>query len=78
MGFVTVHESLCGKLWSERKEWRRRSFRLEMVRLKAFRQVTFLEVVSGGRIAAVELMIDLLPLHRSGSLSLQSLQGISM
>jgi hypothetical protein len=37
----------------------------------------FLGVVSGGRIAAFELMTNLLPLHKSGSLSLQSLKGIS-
>jgi hypothetical protein len=38
----------------------------------------FLRVVSRGRLGAVELMTDLLPLRRSGSLSLQSLKGMSM
>jgi hypothetical protein len=70
VGFVTVHGSLCGKLWSERGESRRRSFKLGTVRLMAFRQVMFLELVSGGRITVVELMSDLLPLRRSGSLML--------
>jgi hypothetical protein len=35
----------------------------------------FLEVVSGGRIAAVELMSDLLPLRRSGSFRLAISSG---
>jgi hypothetical protein len=43
------------------------SFKLVTVRPKAFRQVMCLEVVYGGRIVVVELMIDLLPLRRSGS-----------
>jgi hypothetical protein len=43
------------------------SFKLVTVRRKAFRQVMFLEVVSGGRIDVVELMIDRLPLRTSGS-----------
>ncbi len=46
------------------------SFKLETVRLKGFKHVMFLEVVSGGRIAAVELMSDLLLLRRSGSFRL--------
>jgi hypothetical protein len=67
VGFVTRNESLCGKLGSEREEWRRQSFKRGTVRLKGIRQVMFLEVVFGGRIDVVELMIDLLPLRRSGS-----------
>ncbi len=35
----------------------------------------FLEVVSGGRIAAVELMSDLLPLRRSGGFRLAISSG---
>jgi hypothetical protein len=62
-----VHGSLSGKLWSERVESERRSFKLVTVRLKRRGQVMFLVVVSGGRIAIVELMTDLLPLRRSGN-----------
>jgi hypothetical protein len=35
----------------------------------------FLELVSGGRIAVVELMSDLLPLRRSGSFMLANFPG---
>jgi hypothetical protein len=41
-----VHGSLSGKLWSEREESRRRSFKLEMVRLGGIRGVMFLGVLS--------------------------------
>jgi hypothetical protein len=44
------------------------SFKLETVWKKG--GYVFGEVVSGGRIAAVELMSDLLPLRRSGSFRL--------
>ncbi len=56
--------------WGVNGELKRRSFKLETVKLRTFRQVMFLVVVSGGRIAAVELMYDLLPLRRFGGFRL--------
>ncbi len=49
-------------------EWRRQSFKLAGRSLagQIFGEEVF-GVVSGGRMAAVELSIDLLPLRRSGS-----------
>ncbi len=46
------------------------SFKLETARIQDARQVMFLEMVSGGRIAAVELMSDLLLLRKSGNFRL--------
>jgi hypothetical protein len=60
----------CVGSWGVNEELRRRSFKLETMRLRTFRQVMFLVVVSGGRIAAVELMYDLLSLRRSGGFKL--------